>query len=172
MQSLLRVQALVLSAAMISACGLSNSTKADTETPVLKGLSGLQGGDYSVGVLNTGMEVYTDRPYVVTKVPASLEGAQFIQTPNNHKKVRVNQALSFELQKKADVFVAYDRRAKTLPDWLSDWKRIDGEIATTDLTRHLYKKTFPAGAKVALGGNWHGKADGAESNYNVIVRPL
>ena len=110
MQSLLRVQALVLSAAMISACGLSNSTKADTETPVLKGLSGLQGGDYSVGVLNTGMEVYTDRPYVVTKVPASLEGAQFIQTPNNHKKVRVNQALSFELQKKADVFVAYDPR--------------------------------------------------------------
>lgn len=172
MHRVLRLEALLVAAACLTACGFGSSTTSTADGPLVKSLTAADGGEYTLGVLERGTEIYTDRQYVVTSVPSELKGQTFIRTPNNHKKVRADRALSFELNKKAEVYVAYDRRGSTLPDWLKGWQRVDGELVTSDLSRTLYKKAFDAGAKVALGGNWHGAANGAESNYNVIVRPL
>ena len=118
--------------------------------------------------LTNGAEVYIDRSYTFTTVPVIMEGATFLRTANGDKRASEAAFLSFSVNQNVTVYVAYDVRAKSLPDWLANWTNTGEVLGTTDVSRDLYAKDFPAGT-VILGGNLAAGASGAKSNYNVII---
>jgi hypothetical protein len=102
-------------------------------------------------------------------VPPSVAGAQYIRTANDDKTSTATNLLSFDLGQAADVYVAYDIRATSLPDWLDGWTDTGENLVYGDTLR-LYKKHFSAGT-VWLGGNLAPGASGALTNYTVLIKP-
>ena len=130
------------------------------------------GRSYALGQLNVGAALYTDRSYKATTIPAFLNNAPFIKTPNDDKANKAAAALSFNINQNAAVYVAYDPRAAALPSWLKSWQKVTGQkIGINDPGFNyfqLYTKNYSPG-KVSLGGNLASPAKGALSNYIVIV---
>ncbi|QMU29384.1 InlB B-repeat-containing protein [Adhaeribacter radiodurans] len=127
---------------------------------------------YTVSELTLGTLLYTDRTYQATSVPAFLNGAPFIKTPNDDKANRLPEVLSFELSQEATVYVAYDPLALVLPAWLSYWQKTTESIGINDPRidhLDLYSKTFPAGT-VTIGGNLARPALGSKNTYIVAVK--
>ena len=154
-----------------AACSVGGPSDASKPAHLVENLTVSNGNAYEVDALTAGKLVYTDRKYVFTEVPATWEGVEFIRTANGDKFGKEGNHVSFTVAADATVYVAYDARVKRVPDWLEGWSAADEAIGTNDVARRVYKKTFIGGSKVALGGNLAGEAAGAESNYNVIVRP-
>lgn len=144
-----------------------------TPTPdvnLITNVSAATGDVYLVSKLTQRTRMYIDRNYTFTNIPAIYAGQPFIRTANVDKWATVPDFLRFDLTAAASVYVAYDARVQTLPAWLTDggWTRIDDTLGSSDGTRQLYRKQFPAGP-VVLGGNAMAPMLGAESNYNVIA---
>ncbi len=118
--------------------------------------------------LQVGGLVYNDRSYTFTSVPASVQGAAYIQTENDDKKSTANPFLSFTVDQPVTVYVAHDQRI-SLPVWLTNMGFTDtGEnLGTSDVPLDLFAQTFPAGL-ISLGGNESGGSGG--SMYSVIVQ--
>jgi hypothetical protein len=127
---------------------------------------------YEKDVLTTGKLAYVDRNYVFTHIPSVLEGQEFIRTANDDKDVTADDFLTFTLTRDAIVYVLYDMRSITLPEWLADdsWEITNSFVVTDDVIRRVYQKAFPAG-EVTLGGNSQPPMDGAKTNYNVVAIP-
>lgn len=115
-------------------------------------------------------KVYTDRLYTFTDVPALLAGGVQIATAMDDKSSKGPGFLSFRISAPATVVVAYDGRAKTVPDWLKDWKALEPVLKSTDAgcPLRLFAKPFPAGS-VALPGN--SPVAGVGAMYIVGVLP-
>ena len=130
------------------------------------------GKKYQKDVLTTGKPAYTDREYTFTNIPAVLEGQELIRTANDDKDVTADDFLTFTLTSDAIVYVLYDMRSITLPEWLADgsWEMTNNFVVTDDVIRRVYKKAFRAG-EVTLGGNAQPPMTGPMSNYNVVARP-
>jgi hypothetical protein len=141
--------------------------------PLVSNLTSTSGRTYSLGnSLNVGDVVYTDRSYTYTGVPSLVAGSQFIQTANDDKTSNAATMFSFSLSADADVFVAYDTRETSLPNWLNDGTWVDTGVSLNlsgGETMRLYKKHFAAGT-VSLGGNLAAGAAGAATNYTVVVQ--
>lgn len=120
--------------------------------------------------LQTGLVYYTDRTYTVTSVPSGFTGLTVIRTPNGGKTNTSASYLNFTVNKAVEVYVAYDSRATSLPNWLSGWENTGLSIGVTDGAKNLnlYKKDYAAGA-ISLGGNLATGAVGSGSNYIVVV---
>lgn len=118
--------------------------------------------------LAVGSPVYTDRSYAVTSVAKEIAGSSYIVTPNDDKGLADETLISFEVDGPIRVFVAYDMRATSLPDWLRDWTDIALNFETSDIGRSLHYKDFDAG-KIVLGANSAAGSVNAQSNFNVII---
>ena len=132
------------------------------------------GRNYTLAELVVGTTVYSDRTYKVTSVPASLNRAPFIKTPNDDKKSTSTGVFSFQLNQDATVYVGYDPRATALPAWLSGWRKLTSKVGIEDpdiSSLTLYSKSFTAGT-VTLGGNMASPATRAQSNYIVVVQAV
>jgi hypothetical protein len=141
-----------------SSLTISNLTVASGQ-PYVVPASGLQAGDL----------VYIDRAYTFTTVPASVQGAAYIQTANDDKAATTAAFLSFEVNQPVIVYVAHDSRIITKPAWLSTFTNTGQDLT---LSGHadpfrLFAQSFPAGT-ITLGGNTSG---GGFSMYSVIVKP-
>ncbi len=148
---------------------LLNSTSAHSQ--IITNVSATSGNSYTLGKLVAGTTVYSDRTYEATSVPASLNNATFIKTPNDDKASKATALLSFTLTQNATVYVAYDPRATALPAWLSSWQKLASQLGINDPNISnlvLYSKNFVAG-KVTLGGNLASPAAGALNMYLVIA---
>lgn len=108
-----------------------------------------------------------------------------------HSESTSAEYLAFDAAKNIDVYVMYDTRGGISPvdtsqdaDWLSGFSLLTGKyIYTTEpgldpaqtvgaSGYKIYKKTFPQGSRVSLGGNKKGTiAPGISSNYWVVVKP-
>jgi hypothetical protein len=130
---------------------------------------------FEVATLSPGDQYYGDRPqFVIISMPAELEDADGIKTDNDDKSNASETYLQFDLTQDADVYIAYDNRATSLPNWMSDFTATGEGIAVSDdeaSPLQLYMKTFDAG-HVVLGGNMATGAAGANSNYIVLAVPL
>ena len=124
---------------------------------------------YQASTLVSGVRYFRDRSYTVTAPPPTLAGQAFIQSANDDKASTASDFLCFELNVAADLYVAYDPRASSLPNWLSDWELVTEQLEVTDPlgAYNLYRKRYAAGP-VCLGGNLAPGAQGALSNYLVI----
>ncbi|CAH1001168.1 hypothetical protein LEM8419_02076 [Neolewinella maritima] len=159
--------------------------KTEPEKPAADGLITALVADsertYEIGRLTAGEPLYTDRTYTLTSVPDFLENARFIRTANDDKRRTSTDFLTAYLSKRAVAYVAFDPRAGTLPDWLSDWTKIDEVIGSTDPGSdyfELYTKLVPYAAfsptpyVLRLGANLAAPAAGANMNYLVALVPI
>jgi hypothetical protein len=123
--------------------------------------------------LSNGIEYYTDRTYTMTSVPGSYVGMDMIKTPNDDRNLTTaSDYLTFELSSDAIVYVAYDSRATSLPNWMSGFSNTGDRIYTSLSSQpylEVYSKAYYDGDCVKLGAN---KAPGFSgdtvSNYIVF----
>ena len=120
--------------------------------------------EYVWDVLQAGKDVYIDRSYSYSQIPANYAGFAYLKTANNDKKSTGDSYLSFNIDQPVTVYVAYcSARVSRLPPWLQAWQDTGDQIVTTDRTLYVYKRDFDAGT-VILGGN-----GGVASMYTVIL---
>ncbi|MHA6248783.1 InlB B-repeat-containing protein [Pontibacter sp. CAU 1760] len=144
---------------------------ANHATNLITSVTSLTGRSYVLAKLATGVQHYTDRSYEVTAVPAYLQEAPFVRTPNSDKASKASEVMRLELSRDARLYVAYDPRATALPAWLSGWKQEADVLGVTDgsiSSLKLYSRNFLAGT-VSLGGNLASPAAGAGTGYIVIA---
>jgi len=116
---------------------------------------------------------YTDRTYTLYDVPLEYAGMTLIKTPNNDLNVtRPSGYITFQLLDNATVYVAFDRRATSLPDWMSGFtytgKNIYTSLASQDYLK-IYSKSYLKDDCVDLGGNYAlGSSSEYRSNYVVF----
>ncbi|MDQ5981505.1 MAG: hypothetical protein QG570_254 [Patescibacteria group bacterium] len=123
---------------------------------------------YTLSEALVGSRFYRDRMYKLLNLPAKLNGQELIQTVNFDKYQSGDNFLSFNLIMESYVYVAYDSRAVTLPTWLNEFTKTEYDISTDDATFNIYQRKYAKG-EVVLGGNLSSPAQGAKSNYFVIV---
>lgn len=120
--------------------------------------------NYVWTTLSAGKNVYIDRSYVYTAVPAEFDGLMALQTANDDKTSTGSSFITFTIDQATTVYVAYVDIAP--PSWMdASWVmlNIDTSIGTSDRTLFLFKKEFQAGT-VVLGGN-----ESVPSMYAVYV---
>jgi hypothetical protein len=150
-------------------------TPAPTPTPapsgIVSNLTVASGKPYQVmdGGLASGAPLFIDRNFTFKSIPGSVNGSTYMKTANDDKGRTDTSFLSFQVNKDATVYVAYDQRATSLPNWLKTWNNTGESITTTDTTFNLFAKGFAASSTVTLGGNLAAGAAGANSNYFVVV---
>jgi hypothetical protein len=140
------------------------------ELPVsISNLIVASGRSYEVSAfpLQAGGAVYRDRSYTFTTVPASAQGAAYIQTANDDKAATGSHFLSFAVDQPVMVYVAYDSRITSKPVWLSAFTNTGQDLGVSQHGNpfRLFAKAFPAGT-ITLGGN-----TGGFSMYSVMVQP-
>ncbi|MFZ0612312.1 MAG: hypothetical protein WAM73_08755 [Desulfobacterales bacterium] len=124
--------------------------------------------------MKLGEYYYTDRNYTITGgIPDWMAGRTMIQTPNDERFDKSdNGYMSFTNPVDWWVYVLFDSRSSSIPDWLKGWE-LRGEKIKTSLSSQpsmkLYRKQFDAGACVNLGGNYGpGSSGETRSNYAVV----
>ncbi|MBC2697903.1 MAG: hypothetical protein HF974_06075 [ANME-2 cluster archaeon] len=130
---------------------------------------------FGTGTVNVGASYYTDRSYTITGgVPSWMVGRTLIKTPNDE---RTNSAASgyvrFTNPVSWWVYVLFDSRSSSIPNWLNGWElRSQYQIQTSLGTQpylKVYRKWFNANQCVDLGGNYGPGSSGEyRSNYAVV----
>ena len=123
--------------------------------------------------LATSMTYYTDRTYILTTVPSTYLNYEAILTPNDERaNTKSSGYLTFVKSEDGVVFVAYDSRATSLPNWMSDFSDTGNRIYTSLTSQpylKVYQKSYAAGETVNFGGNKaSGFSGGTVSNYIVF----
>lgn len=136
--------------------------------------------------LAIGLEYYTDRDYQIIDLPVEYIGLPAILTPNDDRNLTQEAGyLNFTPPENTTLFVAYDRRATSLPDWLdtNGFSPADdgGEVTFTQTGKRIYtslatqeylevwSKPVAGGVCISLGANRAPDAAGAVlSNYLVF----
>ncbi|MBN2412105.1 PKD domain-containing protein [candidate division KSB1 bacterium] len=127
--------------------------------------------NYELAYLKEGDNYYIDRNYYITNIPDTLKNLIWLKTANDDKKNSSNSFITLHLQNDAIVYVAYDHRAVTFPDWLlQNFQNTNRQIQVSDEASPLglWKKEVSAGS-ITLGGNLAHEASGAKSNYIVLI---
>lgn len=130
--------------------------------------------NYRQMILTAGVRYYYDRTVTVAGLPDYLDRLHFIQTANDDRDVAIDSFLLFYIARPAILYAAYDRRASSLPQWLSDWEPLPEKIEVTDGAMDyldVYRKSYSPGY-VCLGGNMQSPATGALSMYFVAGVPV
>ena len=130
--------------------------------------------DYKPKRLLLGDQYYLDRTFILTSIPSELAigGENWIKTKNTDKYNSSPSFLQFNVSQNSTVYVGYDSRATSLPNWLAppNFALTPLTVGVTDSGMghfNVYEKTFPPGT-VVLGGNLASGASGVYSNYIVI----
>jgi hypothetical protein len=123
--------------------------------------------------LANGIKYYTDRDYRLTNVHPGYMGMDTILTPNGDRDLTTPTGyLNVEMPFDGMLYVAYDSRATSRPNWMNGF--IDtGDVLLTSLSTQpslkIYSQMFYEGDCVNLGANKApGYAGGTVSNYIVF----
>jgi hypothetical protein len=127
---------------------------------------------YTDEYVQIGEEYYIDRTYTVLSIPSDKAGFLWIKTANDDKLNSQEEFLSFSVNIDADLYVGYDHRASSLPNWITDHFSDSGlqiEVSDTDASpMTLWVRPVQAGT-VTLGGNMASGASGTGSMYVVLL---
>ncbi len=132
---------------------------------------GLSKENYKLAYLNVGDEYYVDRNYKIVSIPIEMEGYVWIQTANDDRDKKDSNFLTFQLNEKAKIYIAYDSRALNYPNWLvNDFYRIGKQIGVSEYATHLdlWERECEPGI-ITLGANLAEGAQGVESMYVVLI---
>jgi len=135
---------------------------------VLTNLRVASSRSYQLEHISVGDTCYIDRPYTIASIPESLEELLWVQTANDDKEETREDFLHFTLNSESNVYVAYDARITSLPNWLKEWKSFQGQIGDSRSTKYnIWVKKYQEG-EVILGGNC-GSID--DNMYFVLIEP-
>jgi hypothetical protein len=116
---------------------------------------------------------HTDRDYTLSTLPAVLQGKHIILTPVDDRAVTAAEFISFTAPSDMTLYVGFDARTTSLPDWMNGWTNAGATVNTSEptLSFTMYSKTYTGGSSVLLGGP---RATGYQSsgnpgNYIVII---
>lgn len=133
---------------------------------------------YSVRSLNKYAFVYSDREYVFTQIPDCLRESFYIKTANSDKFTRGNDLLTINISKPMIVYIGYDSRFTTKPEWLHhgfepvhNMELVMGEPRHKNMaqvTYNLYRKRFEPG-NIVLGGNLAHRERNNYSMFTIIM---
>ena len=158
----------------VVSCLLYNAVNTTNPLPlpfVLDDLASNTATEPKQNLLEAGDEYYLDETFSLTGIPAALQNGRWIMPANADFSNNTSDYLSFALDRRADIYIAYDNGASALPGWMSGYIDTGLLVNTTDPlspTLRLYTTSVPVGT-VTLGGNLQGAASGADSNYVAIV---
>ncbi len=131
--------------------------------------------NYQTVYLQEGQEYYVDRPYTVTDIPGGHQGLLWIKTANDDKTSSSENFLTFTVNQDVTLYVGYDHRATSLPQWISDhYVAVGDGVGVSDVSASplmLWSRDIPAGG-VTLGGNMASGASGAGSMYIILLRAI
>lgn len=115
----------------------------------------------------SGMDIFGDRAFTYTGMPAELDGAEYLRTACDSKKTDAELA-AFTAAEPVTVYAAMDVRVTPLPAWLSGWTKTAAELDSSNGEHFVcYAREFAAGETVRLGTNG---MSGTCVNYAVFVR--
>lgn len=127
-------------------------------------VSGIQPAEYTTDITAIGEAVYVDRDFSIEEVPSRFKGWTYVRTANDDKSIQDASAVALTLTDTATVALAYDKRARVLPNWLKGWTDTGRVLKTTDARHDIFTRAFGPG-DATLGGNQSGGAEGARSMY-------
>jgi DNA-binding beta-propeller fold protein YncE len=131
------------------------------------------GKPYSISLFtNTNMFPYIDRSYRLGNFPGVVPGWALIRTAEDDKDVSVDNHITITVTGNSIVYVFYDNRAASLPNWLSAFPINPANQTVLGLNGVVYGfhgQSLPSGGTVTLGGNMATGAAGALKNYFVGV---
>jgi hypothetical protein len=112
----------------------------------------------------------------VNALSNNLAGGELIQLANDDKLGTSAAQLTFTITNAQTVYVAYDPTLSPIASWLSTWTKDTASVfkwnntgSGTVASFDVYKKSFPAGSTVTLGGNVEGTGITSTSHSNYIV---
>jgi hypothetical protein len=145
-----------------------------SEPPLLSSLVTVRTPDKLSNLVKAqpGAEIYVDRSYKITDLPAELTGQAMIPGSNDDSKATgPDDYLTLSLTGPATVYVAFDPRGENdwWPAWLNSFTRTSETVGTTDQRLILFKRDVPAGS-LALGPN-SGVTGKGNSSYITFVTP-
>jgi len=135
---------------------------------------------YKQDRLTVGNRYYADAGHTLgAGIPSQLLGGVWLSTFDAHAGETRGDYLRFSVDRPVKVYVAYDPRATTVPNWLSaanGFNKLSATLAVNHpgiSSMNLYRKNFAAG-QVTLGG---ARASGVQvpggtqlGNYAVIIK--
>ena len=156
-----------------------NILAGDNKVPLT--LANLIPSNYKQNLLEVGDNYYIDRDYKIDSIPSELIGNDivWIMTADDDNNNTDADFISFDTDRNVTVYVAYDPRAISPPDWLNNNFISTGLVLDVSdpqtSTLALYESNS-FGTVFSLGGN---KAAGASypggvtaANYIVAVKPF
>ncbi len=127
--------------------------------------------EYQLKYLQEGDNYYLDRNYYLEGIPDDLENLVWVVPNNIDKNNADTEFITLDLDNPGTVYIAYDRRAESPPNWLTEnYTSSAYQIQVSDFSTpmNVWQKEVPAG-ELVLGGNMAAGAEGAESQYIVIL---
>jgi len=157
-----------------SSTGTTGST---TSTSTPSNTSGSSGCTLNAKFKTTPMKVgaiyYTERNYTITGgLEDWMVGRTLIRTPNDERS-NASSSGYVRFSNPVDwwVYVLFDSRSSSIPNWLKGWE-LRSEKITTSLSSQpylkVYRKQFSKGQCVDLGGNY-GSGSSIETRSNYVV---
>ena len=111
--------------------------------------------NYLQSSLTIGNQYYVDRTYTITNIPIKYSDLKMIKTANADK-MKVGLDFHFDVCTNSDVYVAYDRRLTTIPNWISSNYTFTGDtISVSDILMghfKVWKRTVTPG-RITFGDN-------------------
>ncbi len=143
---------------------------------ILENLKGSTVAPYNKqNLIEVGDEYYVDESFTITSIPGglNLNNGIWIMTANSDSSNSSNNYLEFDVDRNVTVYVAYDDRATSIPNWLNNnFSLVAGSQINVSQgggnSLDLYSNSYSAGT-ITLGGNQATGASGALVNYIVIV---
>ena len=129
-------------------------------------------GDWSVrSNLQVGEPVYGDREYLLTALPAGMEGMDWIRAANSIKNYAGDPWLSFTITEDAYVYVMYTDEIVEPSAWLAEqgWYNTYLTVTSEANTYLVYRKKIEGGTELTLGNNG---VDMDKSAYWIAAAPV
>ena len=128
---------------------------------------------FQKATLTNNITFYTDRNYTLTSVPDDYVGMDMIKTPNKDRKLTTDSDyLTFEMLYDGTVYVAYDSRATSLPNWMGGFSNTGDRIYTSqnkNLYLIVYSRAYSSGDCVNLGANMALGFSGKNANNYIML---
>ena len=154
----------IVVACLVSVSPLAGDDNA-SERPLIHGAAFNSRNSYVVvrNGFRRGAKLWTDREYVVKKLPIDLSGGTLLQTPMEDRGNKNDDLISFAVLENCVVYVGI-KAGRKRPDWLGSWEKTDLTVEASN-TLVYSRKPFSAGEKVVLGGG----STGLQAMYSVVI---
>jgi len=123
-------------------------------------------------LIEVGDEYYTDQSFTISSIPSGLglDNGIWIMTANADRNRTELNYLTFDVDRNVTVYIAYDDRATSLPNWMNSYTDENTQVGSSRSAHNfdLHSRNFTPGT-ITLGGNQAAGASGAGANYIVII---